>query len=63
MEQVGIILMMERAGEKNGNNNGWQFWQQYNQPLKIKDPEMFDRTLEYIHLNPVMAGFVTKPED
>ena len=24
---------------------------------------MFDKTLEYIHLNPVMAGFVTKPED
>ena len=24
---------------------------------------MFDKTLEYIHLNPVMAAFVTKPED
>lgn len=24
---------------------------------------MFDKTLEYIHMNPVMAGFVIKPED
>ena len=24
--------------------------------------EMLDKTLEYIHLNPVVAGFVNKPE-
>jgi putative transposase len=24
---------------------------------------MFDKTLGYIHLNPVMVGFVTKSED
>ncbi len=24
---------------------------------------MFNKMLEYIHLNPVMAGFVIKPED
>ena len=58
-----MIWMMERAGKKNGNNNDWQFWQQHNKPLEIKDQEMFDKTLEYIHLNPVMAGFVTKSED
>jgi REP element-mobilizing transposase RayT len=58
-----MIWMMERAGKKNGNNNNWQFWQQHNKPIEIKDQEMFDKTLEYIHLNPVMAGFVIKPED
>ena len=58
-----MIWMMERAGKKNGNNNDWQFWQQHNKPLEIKDQEMFDKMLEYIHLNPVMAGFVIKPED
>ena len=58
-----IMWMMERAGKKNGNNNGWQFWQQHNKPLEIKDQTMFDTSLEYIHLNPVMAGFVMKPED
>jgi REP element-mobilizing transposase RayT len=58
-----MIWMMERAGKKNGNNNNWQFWQQHNKPIEIKDQEMFDKTLEYIHLNPVMTGFVIKSED
>ncbi len=58
-----MIWMFERAGKKNGNNNDWQFWQQHNKPVEIKDQEMFDKTLEYIHQNPVQAGFVTRPED
>ena len=58
-----IIWIMERAGKKNGNNKDWQFWQQHNNPIEIKDQEMFDNTLQYIHDNPVVAGFVTKPED
>ena len=58
-----IIWMMERAGKKNGNNTNWQFWQQHNKPLEITDQEMFDKTLDYIHTNPVIAGFVTKSED
>jgi putative transposase len=56
------VWMFERAGKKNGNNNEWQFWQQHNKPLEITGQEMFDRTLDYIHQNPVVAGFVTRPE-
>jgi putative transposase len=58
-----IVWMMERAGKKNGNNNDWQFWQQHNKPIEIKSQEMFDKTLDYIHQNPVQAGFVTREED
>ena len=58
-----MLWMMERAGKKNSNNSDWQFWQQHNKPLEIVDQEMFDKTLEYIHMNPVVAGFVNKPED
>jgi putative transposase len=64
---------LDRAGKKNGNNKdpiaiGWQFWQQHNKPLEIKNQEMFDENpiaigLGYIHQNPVQAGFVTKEED
>ena len=57
-----LVWMFERAGKKNGNNNEWQFWQQHNKPLEITGQEMFDRTLDYIHQNPVVAGFVTRPE-
>jgi putative transposase len=58
-----MLWMMERAGKKNGNNKDWQFRQQPNKPTEITDQEMFDKTLDYIHQNPVVAGFVTKPED
>jgi len=58
-----IMWMMERAGKKNGNNIDWQFWQQHNKPIEIKDQEMFDKTLKYMHQNPVIAGLVTRPED
>ncbi len=58
-----IIWMMERAGKKNRNNKDWQFWQQHNKPIEIKDQEMFDKTLDNMHQNPLAAGFVTKPED
>ena len=37
-----IIWMMERAGKKNGNNKDWQFWQQHNNPIEMKDQQMFD---------------------
>ena len=58
-----IMWMMERAGKKNGNNLEWQFWQQHNKPLIIQDQQMFDSVLEYIHLNPVVEGFVNQPEE
>jgi len=37
--------------------------QQHNKPLEIKDQEMFDKMLEYVHMNPVISGFVNNPED
>ena len=52
-----------KSRKENGNNNDWQFWQQHNKPTEIKDQEMFDKILNYIHQNPVQAGFVTRPED
>ncbi len=58
-----MVWMMERAGKKNGNNNDWQFWQQNNKPLEIPDANMFYQKLNYIHHNPVEAGFVRKGED
>lgn len=58
-----ILWMMGRAGTENGNNNDWQLWQQHNQPLEILNTAMFYQKLEYIHMNPVEAGFVEKAEE
>ncbi len=41
----------------------WQLWQQHNQPIELKNPEMFHQKLQYIHDRPVEAGFVEKEED
>ena len=57
-----LLWMMKRAGEKNGNNKDFQFWQQHNQPVELYSNEMLDQRLKYIHDNPVKAGFVEEPE-
>jgi len=58
-----MVWMMERAGKKNGNNNDWQLWRQDNKPLEILGEDMFYQKLDYIHKNPVEAGFVANEED
>ena len=56
-----ILWMMKRAGSKNGNNNNWQLWQQHNHPIELGNNQIMDQKLEYIHMNPVVAGFVDEP--
>jgi hypothetical protein len=54
---------MERAGKKNSNNKEWQLWQQDNHPIELWDNYMRKQKLKYLHENPVVSGFVSKPED
>ena len=55
--------MMQQAGLKNSNNKDWQLWQQDNHPIELMTAEMFHQKLNYIHFNPVVAGFVENEED
>jgi len=54
--------MFQRAGAKNGNNKDWQLWQQHNHPIVLSSNTMIDQKLEYLHYNPVVAGYVESPE-
>ena len=56
-----IKWMMERAGRKNSNNSDWQLWQQHNHPIELSTNELMDQKLNYVHENPVKAGFVSEP--
>ena len=56
-----MIWMMERAGSKNSNVKGKQFWQQHNKPIELWSPKVIDQKVDYIHFNPVESGFVTEP--
>jgi REP element-mobilizing transposase RayT len=56
-----MLWMMERAGSKNSNVKGRQFWQQHNKPIELWSPTVIDQKVDYIHNNPVEAGFVSEP--
>jgi putative transposase len=57
-----MLRMMYRAGKYNSNNIDYQFWQQYSHPIELSSNRFLDQKLEYIHMNPVKAGFVDEPE-
>jgi REP element-mobilizing transposase RayT len=53
-----LLWLFEQAGQKNSNNEDWQFWQQDNHPIELYNVEIMQQKLHYIHQNPVEAGFV-----
>ncbi|MEQ9304585.1 MAG: transposase, partial [Marinoscillum sp.] len=57
-----LLWMMERAGKKNANNTRYQLWKQDNHPVLLEG-KWLDEKLEYIHRNPVEAGWVNEPEE
>jgi putative transposase len=56
-----MLWMMEKAGSKNSNVKFRQFWQQHNHPIELWSPEVIAQKIDYIHNNPVVAGFVEQP--
>ena len=57
-----LLWMMEKAGSQNSNIQKGQFWQQHNKPIELWSPEVIDQKVNYIHMNPVVSGFVSEPE-
>ena len=58
-----MLKMMKHAGCQNRGPQTFQFWQPYNHQILLDDAEIAMQKLEYIHMNPVKAGFVRKAED
>ena len=58
-----MLAMMRKAGIANNNNINFQFWMQDNHPVELRTIKMAHQKLDYIHYNPVEAGFVEKPEE
>lgn len=58
-----MLWMMKRAGIKNSNNKDWQLWQQDSHPIELFTIEITKQKLDYLHLNPVVFGFVIKAEE
>ncbi|MCG2420102.1 transposase [Aequorivita sp. F47161] len=56
-----MLWMFKRAGNKNSNITGSQFWQQNNKPIELWSTPVIREKFDYIHNNPVKAGLVTEP--
>jgi len=56
-----LLHTFEEAGKKSSSNFTYQFWQHENHPVLLDTTEMYNQKLEYIHCNPVTAGFVAEP--
>jgi REP element-mobilizing transposase RayT len=58
-----LLWMFERAGKKQSNVEGYQFWQHHNKPIELWSTGVIKQKLDYIHNNPVVAGFVNIPTE
>ncbi len=56
-----MLWMFEKAGERSSNVKRGQFWQHNNKPIELWSPEVVEQKVEYIHNNPLVAGFVKQP--
>jgi hypothetical protein len=57
-----MLWMMKRMGERNNIKSGFQFWQHHNKPCEIWTEKVFYQKLDYMHNNPIEAGFVIEAE-
>jgi len=53
-----MVKAFELAGKYNPLNEKHQFWQNGNYPVLLYSPAVIEQKIDYIHENPVKAGFV-----
>lgn len=58
-----LLWMFKRAGNESSNVTIRQFWQHHNKPIELWSNKVIEQKVDYIHMNPVVAGFVVSPED
>jgi len=55
-----MLWMFERAASKGSNVKGRQFWQHNNHPIELWSVAVIEQKADYLHDNPVVAGFVNE---
>ena len=62
-KQYSYYLEILRAAKQSfKNDQAYQVWQEGYHPQHIRDMDMYQNTMEYIHMNPVKRGYVDYPE-
>ena len=56
-----ILNEFEKHGKASSSNLKFKCWEHENQPFLLDSKFLYDQKLNYLHNNPVVAGFVTDP--
>jgi putative transposase len=56
-----MLQVFEMEGKKSSSNFRFKFWEHENHPVLLNTETMYLQRLNYLHYNPVTAGFVTEP--
>lgn len=58
-----MLNHFRKHGKQNRDNKEFQFWKKGNYPFLLFSPKLIRQKIGYIHANPVVQGWVEKPED
>ena len=58
-----MLYRFEYAGKYDKRITKYRFWQDKNHPIELVSNEFIKQRMNYIHQNPVRAGFVKNAED
>ena len=61
--QEGLLRKFAFAANRLKRGINYKVWKDGFHPVELSDNIMMDQKLEYIHQNPVVEGYVYKPED
>jgi putative transposase len=56
-----LLNLFEAEGKKSNSNFRFKFWEHENHPIQLDSDIVFNQKINYLHWNPVTAGFVTDP--
>ena len=56
-----LLHTFATEGKKSSSNFKHKFWEHENHPVLLENTEMYNQRLNYLHWNPVTAGFVAEP--
>lgn len=57
-----LLNMMKAEATTSSNVIGFQLWQHHNHPIELFTAPVFEQKMNYLHFNPVKAGWVALPE-
>ena len=56
-----MLNVFESEGKKSSSNFRYKFWEHENHSILLDSLFVYNQRLNYLHWNPVTAGFVIEP--